>query len=119
MPRSTISSSPAGSFAAPTPAPPLRSRAGPHPASRAGASRAFRTARGPRPVGQEGVTRGGGAAPAGALRATLGGRGRSLPPALEPPARGSDTPGASAATADVPATRETELVAFALEIRQP
>ncbi|HEY0476263.1 MAG TPA: TonB-dependent receptor [Kofleriaceae bacterium] len=67
------------------------------------------------PIEQDEVTAGAEVALAGALRATLWGQGRRLRHGLETTADGFDNPGRHGEAA---ATRETELVAFQLELRR-
>lgn len=67
------------------------------------------------PIVQDEITAGAEVALAGALRATLWGQGRLLRHGLETVAGVFDNPGRT--TDDAAATRETELVAFQLEMR--
>ena len=73
----------------------------------------FRVVPGTDPITQDEFTLGGEVAVAGALRATLWGQGRYLRHGLETTPDGFTNPGAGGV---VPATRETELVAFQLEL---
>ena len=75
----------------------------------------FGIAPGVEPIVQDEVTAGAEVALAGALRATLWGQGRLLRHGLETVAGVFDNPGRD--TDDAAATRETELVAFQLEMR--
>ena len=75
----------------------------------------FRIVRGTDPIEQDEVALGGEVALAEALRATVWGQGRTLRHGLETTPDGFTNPGAGGV---VPATRETELVAFQLELRK-
>jgi hypothetical protein len=77
------------------------------------AGAAYRVVPGVAPIEQREVTVGGELALIGALRATLWGHARVLRRGLETTPDGFDNPGRNG---DPPATRETELVAFALEM---
>jgi hypothetical protein len=77
------------------------------------AGRVFRIAPGIRAVAQDEVTLGGEVALAGALRATLWFQGRYIGHGLETTPSGFDNPGDNG---DPAATRETEIVAAALEL---
>jgi hypothetical protein len=79
------------------------------------AGAAFAIAPGVEPIVQDEFTAGAEVALAGALRATLWGQGRLLRHGLETVAGTFDNPGRD--TDDAAATRETELVAFQLEMR--
>ncbi len=76
---------------------------------------AYRVAPGIEPIEQDEVTLGAEVALAGALRASLWGQGRFVRRALETTRDGFDNPGRNG---DIPATRETEIVAFSLEMTQ-
>lgn len=76
---------------------------------------AFRVISGVDPVVQDEVTAGAEVALVGALRATLWGQGRWLRHGLETTPAGFGNPGGDG---DPAATRETELVAFSLEMRK-
>jgi hypothetical protein len=76
---------------------------------------AYRIAPGIEPIEQDEVTLGAEFALAGALRASLWGQGRFVRRALETTSDGFDNPGWNG---DIPATRETEVVAFSLEMAQ-
>lgn len=75
----------------------------------------FGVAQGTEPITQDEVTAGAEVALAGALRATLWGQGRWLRHGLETVGNDLANPGADGV---LPATRETELVAFQLELRR-
>jgi outer membrane receptor protein involved in Fe transport len=75
----------------------------------------FRIVPGTDPIEQDEVALGGEVALAGALRATVWGQGRYLRHGLETTPDGFTNPGAGGV---LPATRETELVAFQLELRK-
>jgi hypothetical protein len=75
----------------------------------------FRVVPGTDPIEQDEVALGGEVALAGALRATVWGQGRYLRHGLETTPDGFTNPGAGGV---VQATRETELVAFQLELRK-
>jgi hypothetical protein len=77
------------------------------------AGSAYRIVPGVGPIEQDEVTLGAEVALVGALRATLWGQGRFIRRALETTPDGFDNPGRNG---DIPATRETELVAFSLEM---
>ncbi|HEX8113770.1 MAG TPA: TonB-dependent receptor, partial [Kofleriaceae bacterium] len=79
------------------------------------AGAAFRIVPGTDPIEQDELTVGGEVALAGALRATAWGQSRTLHHGLETTADGFTNPGADGAS---PATRETQLVAFQLELRK-
>ena len=79
------------------------------------AGSAYRIEPGIGPIEQDEVTLGAEVALVGALRATLWGQGRFIRRALETTPDGFDNPGRNG---DLPATRETELVAFSLEMAQ-
>lgn len=76
---------------------------------------AFRVVPGVQPIQQDEVTAGAEVAVTGALRATLWGQGRFLRHGLETTPDGFDNPGRHG---EAPATRETEMVAFQLELRR-
>jgi len=80
------------------------------------AGSAFRIADRVEPVEQDEVTVGGELALAGALRATLWGQGRWLRHGLDITDNVFGNPGSSG---ELPATRETELVALAIEMMRP
>jgi hypothetical protein len=77
------------------------------------AGAAYRIQPGIEPVEQDEVTLGAEVALVGALRATLWGQGRFIRRGLETTLDGFDNPGRNG---DLPATRETELAAFQLEM---
>jgi hypothetical protein len=77
------------------------------------AGNAFRVAPGVRSIAQDEVTLGGQVALAGALRATLWAQGRYIGRGLETTRDGFDNPGEGG---DPAATRETEVIAAALEL---
>ena len=79
------------------------------------AGSAYRIELGAEPIQQDEITVGAEFALAGALRATLWGQGRFIRRALETTPDGFDNPGRNG---DIPATRETEIVAFSLEMAQ-
>jgi hypothetical protein len=79
------------------------------------AGAAFRVVPGTDPIEQDEVALGGEVALAGALRATVWGQGRTLRHGLETTPDGFTNPGAGGV---IEATRETELVAFQLELRK-
>jgi hypothetical protein len=79
------------------------------------AGAAFRVVPGTDPIVQDEVALGAEVALAGALRATVWGQGRSLRHGLETTPDGFTNPGAGGV---VSATRETEIVAFQLELRK-
>jgi len=79
------------------------------------AGAAYRVAPGALPVEQDEVTFGAEIALVGALRASLWGQGRFVRRALETTPGGFDNPGRNG---DIPATLETEIVAFSLEMAQ-
>lgn len=79
------------------------------------AGSAFRVVPDTDPIEQDEFTLGGEVAVAGALRATAWGQGRTLRHGLETTPDGFTNPGAGGV---LPATRETELVAFQLELRK-
>jgi hypothetical protein len=79
------------------------------------AGSAYRVVPGIEPVEQDEVTLGAELALVGALRATLWGQGRFVRRALETTPDGFDNPGRNG---DIPATRETEVVAFSLEMAE-
>lgn len=79
------------------------------------AGSAYRVELGIEPIQQDEITVGAEFALAGALRATLWGQGRFVRRALETTPDGFDNPGRNG---DIPATRETEIVAFSLEMAQ-
>jgi hypothetical protein len=68
------------------------------------------------PIEQDEVTAGAELALVGALRATLWGQGRFIRRALETTPEGFTNPGAEAPGDELPAIRESELVAFQLEL---
>ncbi|HEU4727784.1 MAG TPA: hypothetical protein VFT22_07850, partial [Kofleriaceae bacterium] len=70
---------------------------------------------GTEPIEQDEITFGGELALVGALRATVWGQGRFIRRGLETTPGGFDNPGRNG---DVPATRQSELIAFALEMMQ-
>jgi hypothetical protein len=74
----------------------------------------YRVQPGIEPIEQDEVTLGAEVALVGALRATLWGQGRFVRRGLETTGDGFDNPGRD--NGDLPATRETELVAFQLEL---
>jgi hypothetical protein len=76
---------------------------------------AYPVAPGVEPVAQDEITLGAEIALVGALRATLWGQGRRLRRGLETTRDGFDNPGAGG---DIPASRHSEIVGFALEMRQ-
>ncbi|HET7505119.1 MAG TPA: hypothetical protein VFK02_29070 [Kofleriaceae bacterium] len=76
---------------------------------------AIRVVPGVEPIEQDEVTFGGELALVGALRATAWGQGRFIRRGLETTRDGFDDPGRNG---DIPATRQSELVAFALEMAQ-
>ena len=80
------------------------------------AGSAFRVEPGIAPTEQDEGSLGAEVAIAGALRATLWGQGRFVRDGLETTSAGFDNPGRNG---DAPATRETELVALALEMTDP
>ena len=93
----------------------------------AGASRthdagaAFPIAAGIEPIVQDEVTLGAEVALVGALRATLWGHGRLVRHGLETASGEFTNPGSAGTSGDageIPATRETEIVAFSLEMRK-
>jgi hypothetical protein len=79
------------------------------------AGSAFRVEPGVAPITQDEVALGAEVALAGALRATLWGQGRLVRRGLETTSDGFDNPGRHG---DIPATRETELVALQVELRR-
>lgn len=79
------------------------------------AGAAYHVVAGIEPIEQDEVALGAEVALAGALRATLWGAGRFLRHGLETTAAGFDNPGRNG---DVAATRESEVVALAIEMRQ-
>jgi len=79
------------------------------------AGSAYQIDAGVAPIEQDEVTLGAEVALVGALRATLWGQGRFVRRALETTPDGFDNPGRNG---DIPATRETEIVACSLEMAQ-
>ena len=80
------------------------------------AGAAYRVAAGVEPIEQDELTGGGEVALIGALRAALWGQARWLRHGLETTTTGFDNPGRNG---DLAATRQTQLVAFSLEMMQP
>jgi hypothetical protein len=79
------------------------------------AGSAYRIVPGVEPIEQGEVTLGAEFALVGALRATLWGQGKVLRRGLETTSDGFDNPGRNG---DIPASRESEVVAFSIEMRQ-